>query len=88
MKNISKNCARYLYTIITEQINATFIVINCRMIFIFLNKSIKTFNFNEVNLLIFLTQLNQINQINKMLFYFYQLLFYLFYSKSLIINIA
>ena len=36
MKNILKSCARYLYAILIEQINATFTVINYRMIFILL----------------------------------------------------
>ena len=36
MKNILKNCVRYLYAILVEQINETFIIINCRMISILL----------------------------------------------------
>ena len=36
MKDTLRNCVRYLYTILIEQINATLTVINCRMIFILL----------------------------------------------------
>ena len=33
MKNTLKDCVYYSYAILIEQINATFIVINCRIIF-------------------------------------------------------
>ena len=36
MKNTLKSCVRYSYVILIEQINTMLIVINCRMIFIFL----------------------------------------------------
>ena len=36
MKNTSRNCVRYSYVILIEQINAMFTIINYRIIFIFL----------------------------------------------------
>ena len=39
IKDTLRSCARYSYTILIEQINATFIVINCRIISVLLRAS-------------------------------------------------